>query len=295
MTKQVLRNRIAALILFGCAACMSWAQTSAQLKPNATMVAYVDNDNALSFLIGAGSKPYMTISINMKGDIMASWGDESKRTMYTCTSMTELKKAILDRYNVGDKPKAGEMYHIEFDVATPKTSLASLKNMLLSIGVKQCELTGIRDMANHRTPPSPPKAVTQNDVLRIQEETPSAAPAARTTSAASSNNTGEIYQVVEVQPEFPGGMQALMKFLRDNIQYPRISRENNSQGKAYVNFVVNTDGSIQDVEIMKSSSDVYLDREAVRVVKSMPKWNPGKQAGKAVRVRFTLPVTFRLQ
>ncbi|MBR5893266.1 MAG: energy transducer TonB [Bacteroidaceae bacterium] len=104
-----------------------------------------------------------------------------------------------------------------------------------------------------------------------------------------------IYQVVEQQPEFPGGMQALMKYLRDNIQYPRISRENNSQGKAYVNFVVNTDGSIQDVEIMKSSSDVYLDREAVRVVKSMPKWNPGKQAGKAVRVRFTLPVTFRLQ
>ena len=104
-----------------------------------------------------------------------------------------------------------------------------------------------------------------------------------------------IYQVVEQQPEFPGGMQALMKFLRDNIQYPRISRENNSQGKAYVNFVVNTDGSIQDVEIMKSSSDVHLDREALRVVKSRPKWNPGTQSGKPVRVRFTLPVTFRLQ
>ena len=104
-----------------------------------------------------------------------------------------------------------------------------------------------------------------------------------------------IYQVVEQQPEFPGGMQALMKYLRDNIQYPRISRENNSQGKSYVNFVVNTDGSIQDVEIMKSSGDVYLDKEAVRVVKTMPKWNPGKQAGKAVRVRFTLPVLFRLQ
>ncbi|MBO7280018.1 MAG: energy transducer TonB [Bacteroidaceae bacterium] len=105
----------------------------------------------------------------------------------------------------------------------------------------------------------------------------------------------QIYQVVEQQPEFPGGMQALMKFLRDNIQYPRISRENNSQGKTYVNFVVNTDGSIQDVEVMKSSGDVYLDKEAIRVVKTMPKWNPGKQAGKAVRVRFTLPVSFRLQ
>ena len=83
--------------------------------------------------------------------------------------------------------------------------------------------------------------------------------------------------------------------LRDNIQYPRISRENNSQGKTLVNFVVNTDGSIQDVEVLRSSSDVYLDREAIRVVKGMPKWNPGKQAGKTVRVRFTLPVTFRLQ
>ncbi|MBQ3539951.1 MAG: energy transducer TonB [Bacteroidaceae bacterium] len=104
-----------------------------------------------------------------------------------------------------------------------------------------------------------------------------------------------IYQVVEQQPEFPGGMRALMKYLQDNIKYPRISRENNSQGKAYVNFVVNTDGSIQDVEIMKSTSDIYLDKEAVRVVEAMPRWNPGKQAGKAVRVRFTLPVTFRLQ
>lgn len=104
-----------------------------------------------------------------------------------------------------------------------------------------------------------------------------------------------IYQVVEQQPEFPGGMKALMKYLRDNINYPRISRENNSQGRSYVNFVVNTDGSIQDVEVLKSSGDVHLDKEATRVVKTMPKWNPGKQAGKAVRVRFTLPVMFKLQ
>ena len=105
----------------------------------------------------------------------------------------------------------------------------------------------------------------------------------------------EIYQVVEDPAEFPGGMQALMKYLRDNINYPRISRENGSQGRAFINFVVNSDGSIQDVEVLKSSSDIYLDKEAVRVVEAMPKWKPGKQAGKAVRVRFTLPVTFRLK
>ena len=104
-----------------------------------------------------------------------------------------------------------------------------------------------------------------------------------------------VFQVVEQQPEFPGGMKALMKYLQDNISYPRISRDNNSQGRSFIRFVVNADGSIQGVEVLKSSGDIYLDKEAVRVVESMPKWSPGKQAGKPVRVFFTLPVVFRLQ
>ena len=102
-------------------------------------------------------------------------------------------------------------------------------------------------------------------------------------------------EVVEEQPSFPGGMQALMKYLQENISYPRISRDNNSQGRSFIRFVVNTDGSINGVEVIKSSGDIYLDKEAVRVVSGMPKWSPGKQAGKAVRVYFTLPVVFRLQ
>ena len=105
----------------------------------------------------------------------------------------------------------------------------------------------------------------------------------------------QVFQVVEEQPSFPGGMQALMKYLQENISYPRISRDNNSQGRSFIRFVVNTDGSINGVEVIKSSGDIYLDKEAVRVVSGMPKWSPGKQAGKAVRVYFTLPVVFRLQ
>ena len=104
-----------------------------------------------------------------------------------------------------------------------------------------------------------------------------------------------IYNVVEDQPEFPGGMQALMKYLKDNIKYPSISRNNGSQGTALMAFTVNSDGSIQGIEVIKSSGDMYLDKEAVRVVGQMPKWSPGKQAGKAVRCWFTLPVMFRLQ
>ena len=102
----------------------------------------------------------------------------------------------------------------------------------------------------------------------------------------------QIFQVVEQPAEFPGGMQAMYKWLSDNIQYPRISRDNNSQGRALIRFVVRTDGSI---EVIKSSGDMYLDKEAVRVVGEMPRWSPGKQAGKAVRCWFTLPVMFRLQ
>ena len=101
----------------------------------------------------------------------------------------------------------------------------------------------------------------------------------------------EIFQIVEE----PAGFDGLNKYLADNIQYPRISRDNDSQGKVFVRFVVNADGSVQNVQVLKSSGDKYLDDEAVRVVSNMPKWKPGRQAGKAVRCWFTLPVNVRLR
>ena len=104
----------------------------------------------------------------------------------------------------------------------------------------------------------------------------------------------EIFEVVEQNPSFPGGDAELMKWLQKNLKYPPIAQENGIQGKVYVQFVVNKDGSIVDPKILRSA-DASLDKEAMRVVQAMPKWTPGKQRGKAVRVRFTLPVTFRLQ
>ena len=106
--------------------------------------------------------------------------------------------------------------------------------------------------------------------------------------------TDEIFVVVEKQPEFPGGTTALMKFLGDNIKYPVIAQENGIQGRVITNFVVERDGSISDVQVVRGQ-DPSLDKEAVRVIKTMPKWAPGQQRGKPVRVRFTLPVVFRLQ
>ena len=108
------------------------------------------------------------------------------------------------------------------------------------------------------------------------------------------SDEGEIFQVVEQMPEFPGGMQALMAYLSKNIKYPSVAQDNGIQGRVLVSFVVNKDGSIVDPEVIKSV-DAALDKEAMRVIKAMPKWNPGKQRGKPVRVKYTVPVLFRLQ
>ena len=104
-----------------------------------------------------------------------------------------------------------------------------------------------------------------------------------------------VFVVVETMPEFPGGQQALFKYLSENVKYPVIAQENGIQGRVICQFVVNKDGAIVDVEVVRSGGDPSLDKEAVRVIKSMPKWNPGKQRGKAVRVKYTVPVNFRLQ
>lgn len=112
-------------------------------------------------------------------------------------------------------------------------------------------------------------------------------------SAPKAEEQGEIFQVVEEQPMFPGGMEEMMKFLQQNIKYPTEAQEQGKQGRVIVQFVVNKDGSISNDSVVRSV-DPLLDAEALRVVRSMPNWKPGKQRGKEVRVRFTIPVSFRL-
>ena len=104
----------------------------------------------------------------------------------------------------------------------------------------------------------------------------------------------KIFTVVEQMPMFPGGDGALMGYLSQNIHYPTIAAENGVQGRVVVGFVVERDGSITDVNILRGV-DPSLDKEAMRVVRSMPKWTPGKQNGSAVRVKYQVPVSFRLQ
>ncbi len=103
-----------------------------------------------------------------------------------------------------------------------------------------------------------------------------------------------IYDTVEQMPEFPGGLSACMSYIARNVKYPTIALENGIQGRVVVQFCVEKDGSISNTVVTKSVNP-YLDKEALRVVSSMPKWTPGKQKGKPVRVKYTLPVHFRLK
>ena len=104
----------------------------------------------------------------------------------------------------------------------------------------------------------------------------------------------KVFDVVEEMPSFPGGNGALMSYLYSNTKYPVVAQENGVQGRVIISFVVERDGSISDVKVARSV-DPSLDREAQRVVKSMPRWTPGKQNGQTVRVKYTVPVVFRLQ
>ena len=160
-----------------------------------------------------------------------------------------------------------------------------------------------------KTVPPPPAAVTKAEIIEIVEDD---ADIEEDIMASTEDNVEwvdlddyevvevepepeeeEIFMVVEDQPEFPGGTAALLEYLRKNIKYPAICRENNIQGRVLVTFIVNKDGAIVEPEVVKSVNP-SLDKEALRVISSMPNWKPGSQRGKPVRVKYTVPVNFRL-
>ena len=172
------------------------------------------------------------------------------------------------------------------------------------------EMIPITEQEEQKAPPPPPEAPKAEEIIEIAEND---ADVEETTIQASDETDKavevkyvpveveeeeveeqQIFQVVEEMPEFPGGMGECMKWLGKNMKYPTISQENGVQGRVIVQFVVNLDGSIVDATVARGV-DPYLDKEALRVVGLMPKWKPGKQRGKAVRVKYTLPVMFRLQ
>ncbi|GAB3757433.1 energy transducer TonB [Spirosoma pomorum] len=122
----------------------------------------------------------------------------------------------------------------------------------------------------------------------------SAAPTRVEVAVEAAPKEEQVFTVVEQQPEFNGGMAALGQYLSKNLRYPAAAQRANVAGRVFVSFVVNTDGSIQDVSVLKGLG-FGTDEEAIRVIKAMPKWRPGKQSGRPVRVKYNLPINFTLE
>jgi protein TonB len=171
----------------------------------------------------------------------------------------------------------------------------------------QEEMIPITEQKVKPPPPPPPKQVTQikivEDDVEVDEDIDIDVEADETTEMEEyvppeeeeeEVVEAEIFTVVESMPEFPGGMGELMKYLAENIKYPPLAKESGIQGRVFINFVVEPNGSISNVKVLRGIGG-GCDEEAVRVVSKMPNWKPGKQRGKAVRVSYNLPVKFTLQ
>jgi protein TonB len=167
-------------------------------------------------------------------------------------------------------------------------------------------------MPEQTPPPPPPPQTVVADVLSIvednanvdnaniitTEDTPDTAQSdiyvPPTDADDEEEDTSIPFSFVEEMPQFPGGDTELLQFVNKSIKYPAIAQENGIQGRVTCAFVINRDGSVVDAEVVRGV-DPSLDKEALRVINTMPKWSPGKQRGKPVRVKYTIPITFRLQ
>lgn len=217
--------------------------------------------NLLLGLVVALSVLFTALEWRSLAQVEHSARDTSQDVLENTVQLEELKQ------EEEPEPEQVEQPQQELVVELPETFNVVDNN------VEVAQTSFISDPNDNRTSTPPPAPVAPEPV---QEE------------------ADEIFQVVEQAPEFPGGQSELMKYLSSSIRYPEIAVENGIQGRVIVQFVVEKDGSATQVEVARGV-DPSLDKEAIRVVKEMPKWKPGQQRGKPVRTKFTLPVQFRLQ
>lgn len=155
-----------------------------------------------------------------------------------------------------------------------------------NVGTSKSPVTPVSADANE-------KGKMLDEVVVVGYVSPSNRASIPTTQEYAESKGDELFVVVENQPQYPGGTDAMVKFISDNLQYPKIAHENGIQGRVITNFVIEKDGSLSDIQVVRGV-DPSLDKEAIRLIGSMPNWTPGMQRGNKVRVRYTLPINFRL-
>lgn len=198
---------------------------------------------------------------------------------------------------------------VGFEWSTREISIVQNEGVADIIAEEEVEITR-QEEAPPPPPPPPPPAVAEVltvveddvqlddvDILSSEDDASMAQVQTYTPPVVEEEeeeSSTTIFTVVEEMPEFPGGQGELLQYLSKSIRYPVIAQENGIQGRVTCSFVVEKDGSVTDVQVLRGV-DPSLDKEAIRVISAMPKWKPGKQRGKPVRVKYNVPVTFRLQ
>lgn len=198
---------------------------------------------------------------------------------------------------------------VAFEWSTRDIQIAQDEGVRDIITEEEVEITRPEDTP---PPPPPPPAPVVAEVLTVVEDNVEVADAEIMTSDDSQDaaqaqtytppavveeeeeDPNQVFSIVEDMPEFPGGDTALMQYIAKSIKYPIIAQENGIQGRVVVTFVVNQQGKAVEAQVVRGV-DPALDKEALRVIGTLPAWKPGKQRGKPVRVKFTVPVLFRLQ
>ena len=191
-------------------------------------------------------------------------------------------------------------YVIEQPQSQTKVVKKGNQNAQVKVGTKKVEVKAVKPAQNAQAK-AKKDATAKNVVVKGKKDATTkdvVVKAKKTEDVVTGTNDNEkpepLFDVVEEMPKFPGGDEALMKFLMDNVKYPKEAEEAGKTGRVVVQFVVNKDGSVKNAKVVRSV-DKALDAEALRVVNAMPKWQPGKQRGQDVNVRYTMPVSFKLQ
>lgn len=190
--------------------------------------------------------------------------------------------------------KQEEMKRIE-PVAPPPPALKSSIKFTAPVIKKDAEVNDDDEIKGQDELTQSAVAISIADVIGNDEEHgQDIADLKQVVVQAPEEEQPQVFEVVEQMPQFPGGAAALMKFIGEHLKYPQVAVENGVQGRVTCRFVVGQDGTVSNVEILKPL-DPHCDKEAVRVILSMPRWIPGRQNGKAVSVRYTVPITFRIK
>ena len=209
---------------------------------------------------------------------------KQKEVMTEVTTLSQLEEPEI---------KQEEMKRVE-PVAPPPPALKSSIKFTAPVIKKDEEVRDEDEIKSQQELTETKVAISIADVKGNDEEHGKDIADLRQVVTQAEPEPEKVFDMVEQMPQFPGGQAEMMQFISKNMKYPTIAQENGTQGRVTCQFVVGADGRVRDVNVLRGV-DPYLDKEAVRVIMSMPKWIPGKQNGKAVSVKYTIPVVFRLQ